>query len=191
MNYLTNAGNYLLDIIFSIYIYSLLLRVLLQMCRADFRNPYCGLIAQITDPLVRPMRRIIPGLLGIDLATVVILVAVMYLKSICFMLLNYNIMSPLAPFILTLPAMLLDMIISTISVAIFAKIILGFILMPRANHNPAYEIASYLTEPLLSRCRNFLPNLAGLDLSPMLAIALLQLSKMLIVAPLVDFARGI
>ena len=68
-----NAGIFLLNTIFGIYITLLLLRFLLQILRADFYNPVCQLLVKITNPLLTPLRRVIPGFFGIDFAAIVLL----------------------------------------------------------------------------------------------------------------------
>ena len=58
---LSIAGTYLLQTLFGLYMLAILLRFLLQIARADFYNPICQAIVKVTNPALRPLRRIIPG----------------------------------------------------------------------------------------------------------------------------------
>ena len=71
--YVSNAGVFLVDFIFGLYIFFVLLRLLLQLVRADFYNPLCQTIVTVTNPPLRPMRRYIPSLGGVDTSCIVLL----------------------------------------------------------------------------------------------------------------------
>ena len=71
--YFTEAGVFLIQFIFGLYILAVLLRFLLQLVRADFYNPISQFLVALTNPPLRPLRRLIPGLWGIDLASVLLL----------------------------------------------------------------------------------------------------------------------
>jgi len=73
---------FLINILFQLYAAALLIRLLLQWVRADFYNPASQLIIKITDPVVKPLRRIIPGFAGIDMATLLLAFLVVVLKNI-------------------------------------------------------------------------------------------------------------
>ncbi len=64
MGYFTNAGLFLLNVIFGLYIFAVLLRFLLQLVRADFRNAIGQFLVTISNPPLKPLRRLIPGRLG-------------------------------------------------------------------------------------------------------------------------------
>ena len=66
------AANYTLNFVFDSYLLVLLLRVWLQAARADFYNPFSQFVVKITNPVVIPFRRLIPGIAGIDMATLVV-----------------------------------------------------------------------------------------------------------------------
>src|SRR5438477_11031959 len=75
MIYLSQAVLYLIEVIFGFYILLVLLRLLFQLARADFYNPFAQFIVSLTQPPLKILRRFIPGFFGIDFATVVLLVA--------------------------------------------------------------------------------------------------------------------
>ena len=82
------AINYLLKFAFDTVIMILVLRVWLQLVRADFYNPFSQFIVKVSNPLVIPLRRIIPGIGGVDLATIVLAYVFATLTFIIIPLLN-------------------------------------------------------------------------------------------------------
>ena len=71
-----NAFNFLIDTLFDLYIMVILLRVWLQLARADFYNPFSQFVVKATQPVVGPLRRFIPAIGSLDTATVVFAIAV-------------------------------------------------------------------------------------------------------------------
>ena len=80
MNPLSNAGVFLISTLFGLYILAFMLRLILQMVRADFYNPVSRFIVKITNPPLKPLRRFIPGFAGIDMASVIIMLALQMLE---------------------------------------------------------------------------------------------------------------
>ena len=78
-SFLGDAASLIIQVVFGLYTLAVMLRLLLQLVRADFYNPVSQFLVALTNPLLRPLRRIIPGLYGIDLAAVLLLLA---LKSL-------------------------------------------------------------------------------------------------------------
>ena len=72
MGQLSHAGIYLVQTLVSLYLLAVLLRFFLQLVRADFYNPVSQFVVKVTDPLLRPLRRLIPGFGGVDLAALVL-----------------------------------------------------------------------------------------------------------------------
>ncbi len=68
--YFTDAGTFLIESLFGLYILTIMLRFLFQWLRADFYNPISQFVVKATAPLLRPLRRWIPGVGGIDMAAV-------------------------------------------------------------------------------------------------------------------------
>ena len=72
MNALNEIVGYLLQTLLSLYLIAMLLRFLLQVVRADFYNPISQFLVKITNPVVVPLRRVIPGFGGIDIASLLL-----------------------------------------------------------------------------------------------------------------------
>ncbi len=179
--YVSNAGVYLVNLVFGLYIFAVLLRFVLQLVRADFYNPLCQAIVTVTNPPLRPMRRYIPAMGGIDTSSVVLLV-VLQLVNTWLVTLIMGFKGAFAGLLVVALAELLSKFIWTFLVAIFIHIVLSWV--AQGVYNPVTSIIDALSAPLLRRARRLVPSLGGLDLSPILPIVVLQLTLMLVVAPL-------
>ena len=180
--YVSNAGAFLINTLFGLYIGAVTLRLLLQWVRADFYNPLSQAIVKLTNPILRPLRRYIPALGRLDTASVVLIVALQLVNTWLVGVLGHGVGNV---FIVAL----VELLSKLIYLYIFAIIIqaLASWVAPGA-HNPVLALIGAITEPIQRPVRRMLPALGGLDLSPLVVIILLQLALYLIVAPLADFA---
>ena len=162
------------------YLLTFLLRFILQWIRADFYNPFAQSIVKITNPLILPLRRVVPTSNSVDVPT---LVALVLLETIVTWVLVY--ISGISMTLNLLPLLVLYRIISLTlwfySISIFVYVILSWI--GQGGYNPIASILSELNEPLLRPFRRILPPLAGLDLSPLLALILIQAGHLAIPLP--------
>jgi YggT family protein len=181
--YLTSAGTFVLDTVFGLYIGAVLLRLLLQWVRADFYNPLSQAVVKLTNPVLRPMRRYIPALGRIDTASVLLLILLQMLNLWLAVALTGGSAGPLGILVMALAA-LLSKAIYAFTFALLIQVVASWV-MPGARR-PVFDLVDSLTEPLMRQLRAALPNLGALDLSPMVALMLLQLALMLIVSPLRD-----
>jgi len=182
--YVANAGVYLVNFVFGLYILAVLLRFLLQMVRADFYNPICQAIVRVTNPPIRPMRRYIPSFSGIDTSSLLLLVVLQLLNTWLVMTI-VGADPALAGLLVLAVAELITKVVWTFMIAIFIHIIVSWV--AQGVYNPVSGLIDALRSPLLGRARRVVPAFGGVGLSPMLPIVLLQLSLLLIVAPLRDF----
>ena len=165
--------HFLIQTIAGIYLFAVVLRLLLQACRADFYNPISQLVVRITDPVVRPLRRVIPGFAGIDFATVLVALAIQMLTiSVLLLLLGYGLINPLI--LLAWSAIgLVSLVLRFYFIAIIVMIILSW--FAQGVYHPAILLLHQLTEPIMSPFRRLLPPLGGLDLSPIIVLLVLQI----------------
>jgi len=162
-----NPFVFLIDIIFQLYATVLLIRLLLQWVRADFYNPISQFIVKITNPPVIPLRKVIPGFGGIDVATLLIAFLVLAIKT----MLVYQTIEPLAVAIVALGETL------TLLISIFLYSIIIQAIMSWVNpdpRNPAVSLLNSLTFPILKHFRNLMPPISGMDISPIFAIIILM-----------------
>lgn len=182
--YFANAGAFLIKTVFGLFILAVLLRLLLQWVRADFYNPLAQFIVKLTNPVLRPLRRFIPGYAGVDLASLLLLVLLQVVEYLLIGAVSGRFLNPAGVVVLSVG----ELLSLTCYVFIFAIIVQAVISwINPAGYNPVTAILFRLNEPLLGPARRLLPPMGGLDLSPLIVLVVLQLTLMLIVAPLTDF----
>jgi len=186
--YLTNPLVFLVSTAFDLYILAVLLRFLLQLVRADFYNPVSQFLVKITQPVLRPLRRVIPGLGGIDMAAVLLLFALQLVAIYVVGLIRAGVLVPLAPAIVGTVAQLIELVLNVYFVVLIVQAILSWV---QTGYNPVASILYSLSDPILRPIRRVVPTIGGLDLSPLVAIIGIQLAKMLILPPLHQLARAV
>jgi YggT family protein len=154
----------ILKFLFDMFIYVVLLRFLLQLTRADFYNPLSQFVVKVTQPLLKPLRRLIPGLGGIDLAALLLAAAMIALRNWLF---GSSMMFQLG-FLLALPFDLALLVINVLVVVLFARMLLSWV-DPYGNH-PMQRPLVQLTEPLIRPFRRIIQPIGSFDLSPMFAL---------------------
>jgi len=183
MPYFQNATSFLADAIIGFAIYAVLLRFWMQWVRADFRNELGQFIITITNPVVIPLRKILPSIKTLDTATLVLIFIVAFIKVFVFFLLaNYGTPTPVLYLLMTLGVAIKYSIYMFIA-AIIIQAIASWV-NPHGYH-PILAVARSISEPILSPARRLIPLIAGVDISPILVLLFLQFSLRLIVSPLV------
>ena len=179
--YMTNPVIFLIDTLISLYVLAILLRFLLQWVNADFYNPYIQLLVKITHPPLKHMRRIIPSVGRADTSCIILALIIQMSSDYTILMLKGVSISFTVLFLLTI-SQLVSTFLNIFVFAIFARAILSW--FSQGYSNPAATLLHSLTEPLLRICRAMIPVIAGIDLSPLIAIIALQLVKMLILPPI-------
>jgi YggT family protein len=182
MGPLKQAALFLIQSLFTLGLFVLLLRLIFQYLRVDYYNPISQFVVKLTSPIIVPLRRIIPGYWGIDFATV----TVIYLVSFFKLFLISLIVLPMFPNILGLMISaigdILGLTLNLFFYAIFAYIIVGW--LAPYSHSPIRSLLHQITEPLLRPFRKKIPPIAGFDISPLFVLMALQLLNILVAAPL-------
>lgn len=185
--YFGQAGAFLVEVIFGLYIIALLLRFLLARVRADFYNPLSQFIVKLTDPPLKPLRRVIPGVLGIDWSLITLLIVAQALEiGLIAWLFAGRIPAPMGLTALTF-AHLLKTLIYVYIFIIIVQVIISWV-NPGA-YNPLTVIMHQLSEPVLTPFRRLIPPAGGFDWSPLVAMIILNLALILLVSPLMDLGR--
>jgi YggT family protein len=183
INPFDNAGLFLVQSVFDMYIFIVMLRIVLQWVHADLRNPLFAFIAKLTTPPLKPFRRFIPSLQGIDLAAIVFLLLLEVIKIALLVWLQVGLVPKFGGLIILSFAEILNQIINIFFYAIIALAILSW-LNPLA-HSPLIDVLLRVTEPIMRPVRRIIPNLGGLDISPIPVLIGLKLLAILIVQPLI------
>ena len=169
---------FVIDSVLTFLVYAFLLRVLLPLVRADFRNPLSQAILALTSWLVHPLRRVLPPVGRLDTASVVALLAVQVVAALVLFRLQAGVVPPLVPLMVAALRALVLSVLLLYTVLIFIYALLSFV-APGAR-SPATALLASLCEPLLMPLRRVLPIVGGLDFSPLVAIVALQALRLLI-----------
>ncbi|HBZ95646.1 YggT family protein [Pseudomonas sp. UBA7530] len=183
MSGLIEALIYIIQTLGSLYLLIVLLRFILQLVRADFYNPLSQFIVKATQPLLTPLRRIIPGFAGLDLASLVLAILVQLLLMIVTLtLMGYNV----GGFILQLLVWSMIGVTSLFLKVFFFALIISVILswVAPGSYNPGAQLVNQICEPLLAPFRKLLPNLGGLDISPIFAFITINLIDRFVIGAL-------
>lgn len=186
-SYLVDAGAFLVTTVFDLYILVVMLRFLFQLVRADFYNPVSQFVVQLTNPPLRFLRRFVPGLGGVDVAALVLMLALKMLERWIVLGMQGVAAGPVAALLLAI-ADLLDLAVSVFMVSILVQVVLSWV--APTTYNPVVGLIRDLNEPLTRPARRLMPAVAGWDLSPILILVALQLVSMLVVAPIRDLGRA-
>ncbi|MFT7559909.1 MAG: YggT family protein [Flavobacteriales bacterium] len=165
MNALIKMSLYLVDTIGFIFLLLVILRFLLQLSRADFYNPVSQTIVKMTNPLLIPLRKVIPGLMGIDLASIVLAFIVKVATiEILFLLDQGNILMPLGVGLEALRYILITSCYIAYG-CIFVVMISSFV-APGSQH-PIIMLCTQILAPLSRKIQTFVPQTGGFDFSLM------------------------
>ncbi|OOG54373.1 YggT family protein [Rhodanobacter sp. C03] len=182
MSYLLNALSMLVELAFEAAITLLLLRVAAEACRADFNNPLSQFVYRYTNPVLAPIRRVLPNWRRINLAALLLAWLAMLLKRLLLFALLGVMPHPIGLLLLAL-AELLDFALLFYIVLLFGWSLLSMFAVDRRQ--PLLRLAGTIVEPLLRPLRGKL--IAGnIDFAPMAVMIVLLLARLLIAAPLMD-----
>ncbi len=163
----SNAVSYLIGTLIDLYVAAVLLRLLLQWVRADFYNPLCQFLVKVTNPVLVPLRRVIPSIGRLDTASVVLMLALEIIGIWIISRIGSAAMN--IQQIVAFGAIKLMMtLLMTYFFLIIASVIISWI--GHRTHHPVVPLVYQLTEPVLRPLRKFIPPIAGLDLSPLFAL---------------------
>lgn len=172
-----NAGLFLVNTVFSLYAYVLLLRVLLQWTRADFYNPLAQFIWKVTNPPTQVLRKAIPRYRQLDIPALIVFFAVVLVN----LLIALAILNASVGLIGILALMVMKALVLVINLLTFCILVQAVMSWFGSNmHSPASSLLFNINEPLLRPARRLIPPIGGLDLSPLVVILILQVINRLI-----------
>lgn len=181
-NNLLQAGIYLIQTLAGLYLIMVMLRFLMQASRVNYYNPICQAIVKITDPPVKPLKKLIPAVRGVDFATLLVALVIQLLTIMLIMGLSggwFFHPSYIAWSMVGLVSLIFDIYFFALIIMVIASW-----LAPYADH-PALVLVHQLTEPICAPARKLLPPMGGLDFSIILVfIAITLIDSYLVIRPL-------
>jgi YggT family protein len=167
-----SAITFVVETLLSLALFVVLARLLLQWTRADFRNPLCQAVVKITNPLILPLRRVLPPIGKLDTASVVAVVMVAIVDVAAIFGLHGVGMPPPLLWIRPVLTEIARTLLWTYFYAIFLYTVLS--LIAPGGYSPLQSVLTTLCEPVLRPVRRLIPTVAGLDLSPLWVIIAIQ-----------------
>jgi YggT family protein len=175
--YLTNPLEFLISTLFSLYILAIMLRFILGAVRADFYNPVSQFLVRITNPLLVPMRRIIPSYRQYDTSALLLMLLLQMISLLIVVMLRGVGVS----FLTLLLAAIGELVVLAFNVFIFAIVIQVIISwINPGTYNPVNTLLYSITKPVMGPIQRLIPPVSGIDLSPLVALIGLQILKMLV-----------
>lgn len=163
---------YLIQTLLNLFLLAMLLRFLLQLVRADFYNPISQFLVKATNPLVLPMRKIVPGFGGLDMASLLLALLLQLLGIVAILVIGDLGLPPILLLLVWSLLGVIGLLVNIYFFALLAMIILSWI-SPGGN-NPAVYLLFQITEPVMAPFRKLLPAMGGLDFSPILLFILIN-----------------
>lgn len=180
---LYDTSLFLLRMLFDLVLFLFLARVILQWINTDRYNPFYLSLTKLTDPLLKPLYRLLPPVRGIDVSAILILITLATLKVTLLFAWQTSLTPHFSGLLILAFADLLHQLLNLFFYATLALALLSWIAAP-FSHSPIIEVLVRMTEPLLRPIRRVLPNVSGLDFSPLVLMIGLKLITLVIVQPL-------
>jgi YggT family protein len=169
MDTVSNIGVFLVDTLFSLYISVVVIRFLLALARANFYNQLSQFIVKVTNPVLVPLRRIIPSIGKLDTAAVVLALLLILAKT--FLILNMKGAEiSFVPLLVYAIVELIRTVIWMYIIALLIQAVLSWVGNSNTSANPLSDILYSLTNPILTPIRGVVPNFGMVDFSPFVAI---------------------
>jgi YggT family protein len=174
---------FLLNTAFGLFVVALLLRFYLQWARAPYRNPLSEFLQALTDFMVRPARRLIPGLWGLDLASLTLAWLLQFVEILVVLLIRGQTLGPAAGMVVVAAVlmalvMLVKIGLYIVMVAVIAQVVLSWV----GPHSPMMPLLNGMTRPFLRVFQRRIPPIGNVDLSPLFLLVVIQLLLMVPVA---------
>ncbi len=175
MDHVTNALIYLISTLFDLYILVLVVRLLLAFARANYFNPLTQFIIKLTDPLVKPLRRLLPNYRGIEFSTLTLIILFEIIKIVVLSFILGSFAFPAIVFIALLATM--KIILQAYFYAILLQALLSWF---QSGYSPVAQLLEQMTAPILKPLRRIIPAVHGVDITPIPALIIIQLLLILL-----------
>jgi len=169
---------FLIEVLFGLYMGLIALRIIMQWAQWEYHNPLVQIIIKVTQLPVKFLRQFIPAFGRWDMATIVLLLLLALIKIVLISLFQPINITPLLVIQLAI-ADIFSLFIMLFSASIIIQVILSWV-QPHNGYNPITPLISRMNNPILRPIRRILPDMGGLDLSPLIALLGLQLLSMMI-----------
>lgn len=165
MNGFINVADFLIHIVFTMYIYAIIIRLLLGLTRADFYNPFSQFILNLTSPVLIPLRKFIPSIGRLDTAGIALIIFLKFAELFIRSLLASSQLS-ISSFIMPTIVGVIDLVLNLFIFSIIILVIISWVAPQiHSQSNPLASILRSITEPLIRPARKLIPPIGIFDLS--------------------------
>jgi len=178
MGLLSEISTTILQTLASLYLLIIVLRFLLQIAKADFYNPVSQFIVKATNPLLIPLRRIIPGLFGLDIPCIVLALVLQWLVIQALGFLSIGSLLPALPVLIWSIIGLVSLVLNIYFWGLLIMVIISWV--APGNPNPMLTLLNSLINPALKPIQRIIPPLGGLDLTPIFAFLLIHILRLVV-----------
>ncbi len=179
---MTTAEVFLVNTLFDLYLFVLVIRLILVWIRADYYNPISQFVITLTKMVINPLRKIIPNIKQFETSTFLLCILLEMLKFFLLGLLLSGYPNAAGLLLLAL-ADLLKILLNTFFYAIMIQAIMSWV---QPNHTPMSRVLAQITSPIINPIRRVMPAIGGIDLSAIPALILLQLAMIVLTTPLTN-----
>ncbi|HKM14572.1 MAG TPA: YggT family protein [Marinospirillum sp.] len=175
------------QLLFSLATFVIVLRFLLHLSKADYFNPITQGVVKATNPIILPLQGLLKPMGRLDLASLLIAIVVKSIGiTVALYLTNFLGAANLVSILIGGVTGVLKTVLDLYFFVLVISIVLSWV-APQANH-PGAVLVYQLTEPLMAPVRKIIPNLGGLDLSPIFVFLGINLASSLLVGILAQLA---
>ena len=178
MTALTEISSYLIQTLLGLLLLGTVMRLLLQISKADFYNPISQLLVKLTNPMVLPLRKLLPAFRIFDLSSLVLSILLQMLLIVILLKVNGSYIPNMSLLAIWSFIGVIAIVMKIYFFALLAMIILSWI-APNSYH-PAIQLVSQIVEPVMAPVRKILPPIGGLDFSPILVFILINIFEILL-----------
>ena len=178
---INNAGLFLVNTIFDLYLLILMARIILAWARADYLNPLTQIILKLTQPIITPIRRFIPNIGGIEISTLLVFLVLAVFKFFLIGIIAFGLFANVLGLLILACTDILKLFFNTLFYAILLQAIMSWV---QPGYSPIARTLDLITSPIMRPIQRFVPSVGGFDLSPIPALIILQLCIIILVTPM-------
>lgn len=186
-NPISTAGLFLINVLFDLYLLVLMVRLILCLAGANYFNPITQVIIKLTQPLVAPLRRMIPNIRNLETSTLIIIVLLEIIKYVLIAFIVTGLADNFVGLFVLAVTDGLKLFFDTFFYAILLQTILSWV---HAGYSPVSQLLLQITMPIMRPLQRLIPPVGGFDISPIPALILLQLITILFIKPLMSVGAG-
>jgi YggT family protein len=177
---------FLVNTVFDLYLFILIIRIILAWVGADYFNPITQLVVKLTQFPIKPLRRYVPNFRGLESATAIWILVIEIIKFLLISLLSFGVPNIVGLVILAIGDTL-KLLIETFFYAILLQAILSWI----QPTSPINRVLYQFTSPIMRPLQRIIPTIGGFDISPIPALIILQFLIIILVNPLMALGLGV